>query len=148
MEEDLLQRVNAEDLLSYGFIPELVGRLPVSVGLRSLDKDGLISVLTEPRNALVKQYQALFKMDDVELVFMDDALSVAANDALEQGTGARALRSILEQTLLDVMYELPSLSNVTKCVVGPDAIRGAGGVELITASEESAPFASQERKSA
>ena len=147
-EEDLLQRVTAEDLLSYGFIPELVGRLPVSVALRSLDEDGLISVLTEPRNALVKQYQALFKMDDVELVFDDDALAAAANRALEQGTGARALRSILEHTLLDVMYELPSLSNVAKCVVGANAIRGDGEVELVTTAEESAPFAPQERKSA
>ena len=147
-EEDLLQRVSAEDLLSYGFIPELVGRLPVSVALRSLDSDGLISVLTEPRNALVKQYQALFRMDDVELAFTDDALAAAANGALEQGTGARALRSILEHTLLDVMYELPSLSNVTKCVVGADAVRGAGEVELVTASDESVPFAPQERKSA
>ena len=146
-EEDLLQRVSAEDLLSYGFIPELVGRLPVSVGLRSLDRDGLISVLTEPRNALVKQYQALFKMDDVELAFTEDALTAAANGALEQGTGARALRSILEQTLLDVMYELPSLSHVTKCVVSADAIDG-GEVELISADEERVPFAPQERKSA
>ena len=147
-EEDMLQRVNAEDLLAYGFIPELVGRLPVSVGLRSLDRDGLISVLTEPRNALVKQYQALFKMDDVELAFTDDALTAAANGALEQGTGARALRSILEQTLLDVMYELPSLSHVTKCVVGAGAILGEVEVELVASGDERVPFAAQERKSA
>ena len=147
-EEDMLQRVNAEDLLAYGFIPELVGRLPVSVGLRSLDRDGLISVLTEPRNALVKQYQALFKMDDVELAFTDDALTAAANGALEQGTGARALRSILEQTLLDVMYELPSLSHVTKCVVGAGAILGEVEVELVASGDERVPFAPQERKSA
>ncbi len=147
-EEDMLQRVNAEDLLAYGFIPELVGRLPVSVGLRSLDRDGLISVLTEPRNALVKQYQALFKMDDVELVFTDDALTAAANGALEHGTGARALRSILEQTLLDVMYELPSLSHVTKCVVGAGAILGEVEVELIASGDERVSFAAQERKSA
>ena len=147
-EEDMLQLVSAEDLLAYGFIPELVGRLPVSVGLRSLDRDGLISVLTEPRNALVKQYQALFKMDNVELVFTDDALVAAANGALEQGTGARALRSILERTLLDVMYELPSISHVTKCVVVAEAILGNGEVELIASGGQRVSFAPQERKSA
>ena len=147
-EEDMLQLVSAEDLLAYGFIPELVGRLPVSVGLRSLDRDGLISVLTEPRNALVKQYQTLFKMDNVELVFTDDALVAAANGALEQGTGARALRSILERTLLDVMYELPSISHVTKCVVGAEAILGNGEVELIASGGQRVSFVPQERKSA
>jgi len=148
IEENMLQRVNAEDLLSYGFIPELVGRLPVCVGLRSLDKDTLISVLTEPRNSLVKQYQALFRMDDVELVFTDDAMAAAAAGALEQGTGARALRSILEQTLLDVMYELPSLSQVTKCIVDADAIRGDAEVRLVDSGDQQVPFAPLERKSA
>jgi ATP-dependent Clp protease ATP-binding subunit ClpX len=148
IEENMLQRVNAEDLLSYGFIPELVGRLPVCVGLQSLDKDALISVLTEPRNALVKQYQALFRMDDVELVFTDDAMVAAADGALFQGTGARALRSILEQTLLDVMYELPSLSQVTKCIVDADAIRGDAEVRLVDSGDQQVPFAPLERKSA
>ena len=148
VDEDLLQRVNADDLLAYGFIPELVGRLPVCVGLRSLDKDALISVLTEPKNAFVKQYQALFKMDDVELAFTDDALDAAADEALKHGTGARGLRSILEQTLLDVMYELPSLSQVTKCIVDADAILGKSDVSLSDSNDVPVQMETQEKKSA
>jgi ATP-dependent Clp protease ATP-binding subunit ClpX len=148
VDEDLLQRVNADDLLAYGFIPELVGRLPVCVGLRSLDKDALISILTEPKNAFVKQYQALFKMDDVELAFTDDALDTAADEALKHGTGARGLRSILEQTLLDVMYELPSLSQVNKCIVDADAILGKSDVSLSDSNDVPVQMETREKKSA
>jgi ATP-dependent Clp protease ATP-binding subunit ClpX len=147
-DEDVLHHVVADDLLTYGFIPELVGRLPVTVSLAKLDKDALIQVLTEPKNALVKQYQALFHMDDVELEFTDEALSAAAEAALEHGTGARGLRSVLEQTLLDVMYELPSLSEVSRCVVEEDAIMGASEVTLLTENAEPVPLPSRERKSA
>ena len=133
---ELLNQVIADDLLNYGFIPELVGRLPVSVGLSKLDKGALVKVLTEPKDALVKQYQTLFSMDGVELEFTEKAISAAADEALKQGTGARGLRSVLENTLLDVMYELPSLSGVTRCMVDEDAILGTGVVTLITENGE------------
>jgi ATP-dependent Clp protease ATP-binding subunit ClpX len=132
----LLNQVIADDLLNYGFIPELVGRLPVSVGLSKLDQDALVKVLTEPKDALVKQYQALFNMDEVELEFSEKALVATAKEALKQGTGARGLRSVLESTLLDVMYELPSMSGVSRCSVDEDAILGTGEVTLITENAE------------
>ena len=119
-----LTQVIPEDLLQFGFIPEMVGRLPVTVGLESLDKDSLVRVLTEPRNAIAKQYQQLFSMDDVELEFTTEALEAAAERALEHQTGARCLRYVIEDTLLDVMYDLPSLDQVVRCVVGRDAIEG------------------------
>ena len=124
MEGSALTHVIPEDLLQYGFIPEMVGRLPVTVGLESLDKDSLVRVLTEPKNAIVKQYQQLFRMDDVELEFTPDALEAAAERALEHQTGARCLRYVIEDTLLDVMYDLPSLDEVVRCVVDRDAIEG------------------------
>ena len=108
--EKLFESASADDLLGYGFIPEFVGRLPVVVSLESLDKDALVRVLIEPKNALVRQYQCLFKMDDIELEFTEDALDATAEEAQKYKTGARGLRTILEQTLLDVMYELPSLN--------------------------------------
>ena len=119
-----LTQVVPEDLLQYGFIPEMVGRLPVTVGLEPLDKDSLVRVLTEPKNAIVKQYEQLFSMDGVELEFTPDALQAAAERALEQQTGARCLRYVIEDTLLDVMYDLPSLDDVVRCVVDRDAIEG------------------------
>ena len=146
--DDVLQYVNPDDLLEYGFIPEFVGRLPVCVSLRSLDKQALIQVLTEPKNAFVKQYQCLFEMDDVELVFTEKALEASAEQALLQKTGARGLRTVLEQTLLDVMYELPSMSGVTRCVVDADAIVGNADVSLLTADGEEIPMPSTEQKSA
>ena len=146
--EDMLEQTSADDLLNYGFIPELVGRLPVSVSLRSLDKEDLVRVLVEPKNAFVKQYQALFNMDDVELTFTDEALVAAADEALEHGTGARGLRAILEQTLLDVMYELPSSNGITRCIVDDDAIRGKAPVSLMNGTGEGVPMPSREKKSA
>ena len=143
-----LDHLNADDLISYGFIPELVGRLPVSVGLNSLDKEALIKVLTEPKNSFVKQYQALFQMDEVDLVFTDDALSAASDEALKQKTGARGLRSILEKTLLDVMYELPTLPGVTQAMVDAEAILGKHEVRLVTADGETVPMPAHEQKSA
>ena len=119
-----LTQVIPEDLLQYGFIPEMVGRLPVTVGLESLDRDSLIRVLTEPQNAIVKQYQKLFSMDSVELEFTPDALEAAAERALDHQTGARCLRYVIEDTLLDVMYDLPSLEGVKRCVVDRDSIEG------------------------
>ena len=119
---EALEHLTADDLLNYGFIPELVGRLPISVNLSKLDKDALIKVLTEPKDALIKQYQALFKMDDVELEFTSEAIAATADQALQLKTGARGLRSILEQVLLDVMYELPSFKEIIRCKVDEGAI--------------------------
>ena len=126
-----LQFVTPEDLLQFGFIPEMVGRLPVTVSLEPLDRDDLLRVLTEPKNAIVKQYQQLFSMDGVELEFTPDGLEAAAERAHEHHTGARCLRYVIEETLLDVMYELPSLGNVVRCVVGRDAIEGNSNPCLI-----------------
>ena len=131
--DDIKERVSADDLLGFGFIPELVGRLPVVVNTRSLDLQAMIQVLTEPKNALVKQYQAMFKMDDVELEFTDEALETTSDLAMAQGTGARGLRTILEHTLLDVMYELPTMKEVVRCRVSSDAMRNEADVELTTA---------------
>jgi ATP-dependent Clp protease ATP-binding subunit ClpX len=146
--DEVLERCGPEDVLEYGFIPEFVGRLPVIATLKSLDEEALIKVLTEPKNAFVRQYQTLFKMDEVELVFTDDALVAAAKAALKQNTGARGLRSILEQTLLDIMYELPTMSDVSRCTVDADAILGKSPVALETASGERILMPSSEQKSA
>src|SRR6202051_3701312 len=112
-----LADVLPEDLLKFGLIPEFVGRLPVVGVVHNLDKDALMRILIEPKNALVKQYQKFFHFDDVELVFSDDALDAIADEALKRATGARGLRAILEEVLLEVMYDLPSRTDVQKCVV-------------------------------
>ncbi len=122
--DELLARATHDDLLTYGLIPEFVGRIPVMVALQSLDKAALVRILTEPKNALTKQFQEFFALDNVELVFTDDALEAAAEEALRHKTGARGLRTVLEDCLLDVMYEIPSRGDVKKCVVDADAIRG------------------------
>lgn len=127
----IVDHVNSEDLLKYGFIPEFVGRLPVVVGLEALDMDSLVKVLTEPKNAFVKQYQCLFAMDNVSLEFTPEALVTAAEIALNNKTGARGLRTILEKTLLDAMYQIPDLSSITKCIVSSEAIKGDSAVSMI-----------------
>ena len=135
-EGSILNHVTPEDLLAYGFIPEMVGRLPVVTSLEPLDRDALVQVLTEPKNAIVKQYQHLFGIDGVELEFTRDALEASADRALGHQTGARSLRYIVEEALLDVMYELPSLENVVRCVVDRGTIEGLGGPTLTTESGE------------
>jgi len=120
---ELLQQVNAYDLLHYGLIPEFVGRLPVVVSVEPLEEDDMVRILTEPRNALVRQYQKLLALDDVHLEFSDDALRVAAREAMESSMGARALRAIIEETLLDVMYEVPSHPEIKEWTVGAEQIR-------------------------
>ena len=122
--DELLTHVAPDDLLEYGLIPEFVGRLPVIVPLQSLDKQALLAILTEPKNALVKQFQRFFALDGVELVFTDDALEAAAEEALHHKMGARSLRTVVEDALLDVMYEIPSHPDIKKCVVDAEAIRG------------------------
>jgi ATP-dependent Clp protease ATP-binding subunit ClpX len=127
---NLLALVTQDDLMRYGLIPELVGRLPVMVTLEPLDQRALIDVLTKPRNAIIKQYQRLLGLDGVELVVTDDALRAAADEAMKQGSGARALRSIVERTLMDVMYEIPSRRDIRKVVVDALAVRGQAGPKL------------------
>ena len=114
---EILQEIEPEDLLKFGLIPEFVGRLPVIATLNDLDKDTLVTILTTPRNALVKQYQRLFDMEDVSLKFMDNALEAIAEKAVDRKTGARGLRSILEDILLDTMFELPNLDSVEEVVI-------------------------------
>ena len=144
--DEIRQHVNSDDLIDYGFITEFVGRLPVVVRLNALHQEDLVRVLTEPKNAFVRQYQALFDMDDVELIFTDDALEEAAAQAICQKTGARGLRTILEQTLLDVMYELPGASDIEKCVVDAGAINGASPVMLVTRDGRQIPVEIEDSK--
>jgi ATP-dependent Clp protease ATP-binding subunit ClpX len=131
---DLLKSVEPEDLIKYGLIPEFVGRLPVLATLEELDEHALIQILTEPKNALIKQYQRLFHMEGVELEVRTGALGAVAKRALARKTGARGLRSILEQILLDTMYELPTLDNVSKVVVDESMV-SADGKPLLIYSE-------------
>ena len=135
-EGSVLSQVTQQDLLEFGLIPEMVGRLPVVSSLEHLDREDLIRVLTEPKNAIVKQYQHLFSIDNVELEFTADALAAAADRALDHYTGARCLRYIVEETLLDVMYDLPSLKHVTRCLVDCDAVEGHGTPTLLTQTGE------------
>jgi ATP-dependent Clp protease ATP-binding subunit ClpX len=118
----LMREVTHDDLLQYGLIPEFVGRLPMVVALETLDKDAMIRILTEPKNALIKQFQRFFALDGVELIFTPEALEACAVEAIEQKTGARGLRTVLEDTLLEVMYEIPSRGDVKKCVVSAESI--------------------------
>ena len=134
----LLLSLIPDDLLEYGLIPELVGRIPVTAPLHPLDEPALLRVLTEPRNAVIKQYQRLFNMDNVELSFTTSALEAAASEAMKRKTGARGLRSIIEETLLDVMYELPSLKRVARCIVDADTITGQRPPLLLKASGQPA----------
>jgi ATP-dependent Clp protease ATP-binding subunit ClpX len=131
--DELLTHVAPDDLLEYGLIPEFVGRLPLIVSLHSLDKQAMIAILTEPKNALVKQFQRFFALDGVELVFTEDALEAAAEEALRHKMGARGLRTVVEDTLLDVTYEIPSHPNINKCVVNAEAIHGRRRPILLSA---------------
>ncbi len=123
-EAELLRQVSPEDLIAYGIIPELVGRLPVTVTVDPLDRDALIAILTEPKNAITRQFRQLMALDGVELTFTDDALEATADKALRQETGARGLRTIIESVLLDVMYEVPSRSDIRRVVINADVING------------------------
>jgi len=121
---ELLATVEPSDLIKYGLIPEFIGRLPVIATLEELDEEALVKILTEPRNALVKQYAKLFDMENIKIEFRDEAIKEAAQMALKRKTGARGLRSIMEQALLDTMFNLPSLKNVSQVIVDAEAIRG------------------------
>ncbi len=122
--DQLLALARPEDLLKYGLIPEFVGRFPILTTLSDLSTEDMIRVLTEPKNALIKQYQALFELDDVQLEFTDGAVKSIASRAVSMKTGARALRSILEQVMLDLMYDVPALKNVQKVMITEKVIQG------------------------
>ncbi|MEG1501321.1 MAG: ATP-dependent Clp protease ATP-binding subunit ClpX, partial [Clostridiales bacterium] len=124
MSDNILEKILPEDLLKYGLIPEFVGRLPILVTLQSLDEQSLVRVLTEPRNALIKQYSKLLEMDGVELNFEDEALLAVAAEAVKRNTGARGLRAILETMMLDVMFDVPSRTDVYKCIITKDVVEG------------------------
>ena len=130
--------VEPEDLVKFGLIPEFIGRLPVLATLTELDLAALMQILSQPKNALVKQFAALFQMEDVELEFREDALKAIAQKAMERKTGARGLRSILEGVLLDTMYELPSMQDVSKVVIDETVIRGESQPILIYENPEKA----------
>ena len=118
----LLKQLTHDDLLQYGLIPEFVGRLPMMVALESLDQDAMVRILTEPKNALVRQFQRFFAMDGVELVLTPEAMAACADEAIHHRTGARGLRTVLEDTLMETMYEAPSRPEIKKCVINADTI--------------------------
>jgi ATP-dependent Clp protease ATP-binding subunit ClpX len=132
---ELLAMVLPEDLLKFGLIPEFIGRLPIVVTLNALDEESLMKILTEPRNALLKQYQKIFQMDGVDLVFTKEAVSCIAREAQKRKTGARALRSILEEVMLDIMYEVPSLPSIRKCIITAEVIEKKAEPTLIFVEE-------------
>lgn len=138
-DKEIMSQVRPEDLLKFGLIPEFVGRLPVMVTLSSLDEEALMRILTEPKNALVRQYTKLLGFDNVELEFTEGALRAIARQALARKSGARGLRAIIEGVMMDTMYELPSMENVRKCIITEDVVLGKIPPELIYADPEPLP---------
>ena len=147
--EEILKEVMPQDFIKFGLIPEFIGRVPVVVSLDALDEDALVRILQEPKNSLVKQYKALMDMDGVDLEFEPDALREVAKTAMERKTGARGLRSVIEKTMMDVMYEAPSNENMKKCVITKDAVTGKGKpVVTIEENPEKKPARSSKRRGA
>jgi ATP-dependent Clp protease ATP-binding subunit ClpX len=141
---EILTHVMPEDLLKYGLIPEFVGRLPVITNVHNLDRDALVDILTKPKNALVKQYRRFFEFDGVELEFQPDALQAIADQAILRGTGARGLRAIMEEVLLNVMYELPSRQDINKCLIDRDVVMSGVNPTLVP-REQQQPRVRKER---
>ena len=142
---DVIEQVMPEDLIGYGLIPEFIGRLPVMTTVADLDKESLVRVLTEPKNAIVKQYEKFFEMDGVELVITEDALDAIAEQAMKRGTGARGLRAIMEEVLLDTMYELPARSDVARVVIDGSVVRERVNPTLVPITELGATELPEER---
>jgi ATP-dependent Clp protease ATP-binding subunit ClpX len=136
---EMFKELEPEDLLKFGLIPEFVGRLPVLATLEDLDQDALVIILTQPKNALVKQYQRLFDLEDTQLTFTDEALQAIAKRAIERKTGARGLRSILEEILLDTMFDLPGMENVDEIVVNEEAVTTKAGPLVIYGDTQREP---------
>lgn len=130
-ENEILKQLLPQDLLKFGLIPEFVGRLPIIATLKELDKQALLDIITKPKNSLVKQYKKLFEIDHVDLEFEDDALDAIVDKAIERKTGARGLRSILEEIMRDIMFEIPSNPKIEKCIITKDTIKKGGKPELI-----------------
>jgi ATP-dependent Clp protease ATP-binding subunit ClpX len=137
-EDEILQLVQPDDMVKYGLIPELVGRLPMIAALKPLDENAMLKILTEPKNSIIKQFKKLFMMEGVELEFEKEALQLIVQKAIERKTGARALRSIVEATLLDIMYELPSKTNVEKCLITKDTVANGAPPIYIESNKKSA----------
>ncbi len=125
-----------QDLLKFGLIPEFVGRLPIIATSKELDRQALIDIVTKPKNALVKQYKKLFKLDDVELEFEQDALEAIVDKAIERKTGARGLRSIIEDIMRDIMYEIPSNPQIEKCIITKNTVEGTDKPIIVLKNEE------------
>ena len=138
---EVLRDVQAEDLLHFGLIPEFVGRLPVVATLNELNEEALIAILTQPKNALVKQYQKLFEFEDVHLRFTDGALRAVARQAMKRKSGARGLRSILENVMLDLMYDIPSRNDVEECVINEEVIEQGSNPLMVIKQEPEAESA-------
>ena len=128
---ELYAEVTPQDLVKYGLIPEFVGRVPICVALEGLGREALIRILTEPKSALVRQYQKLFGYDHVKLTFEREAVEAIADRALERRTGARGLRSIMEKVMMDIMYQIPSDPTITQCVVTREAVEGTSGPMVV-----------------
>ena len=132
---DVFSNVLPEDLLKFGMIPEFIGRLPVITSVDALDHDALMQILTEPKNALTKQYQKLFELDGVELEFTEEALTAVAEQAIKRGTGARGLRAIMEEVLLTVMFDTPSRKDIARVIITPESVTDQAPPTLILRSE-------------
>ncbi len=143
---NILAKIMPEDLLKFGLIPEFVGRLPITVTLDALDEDALVQILTEPRNALVKQYQKMLQMDSVELEFKEDAIRAVAREAIRRNTGARALRAIIEDIMLDVMYDMPSRSDIAKCVITREVVDAHEAPLLVTSQDRNKARAKKQKE--
>ena len=128
---EIMQNVQQHDILKFGIIPELIGRLPIITPLNSLGKDDLVRILTEPKNALTKQYKALLALDDVELIFEEDALGAIADKAIEMEIGARGLRSVMEGVMLEVMYHVPSDKSIERVIISGECIRENKAPQII-----------------
>src|SRR2546430_563101 len=136
---DLLAMIQPEDLLKYGLIPEFVGRLPVIATLHDLDEPALVRILKEPKNAIIKQYQKYFDLEKVRLKFTDDAVAAISREALKRGTGARGLRAILEEVMLEIMYDLPSIQGLKECIITREVILNHERPLLVTEAQEQSP---------
>ena len=143
---DILKNILPQDLVKYGLIPEIIGRMPVVATLKSLDEGALIKILTEPKNALTKQYEYMLKLDGVELEFTPEALDAIAKKAIEQETGARGLRAIVETFMNDIMYQVPSEENIEKCIITKDTVNGTGKPEYIYKEDKNTDKKSTKKK--
>lgn len=141
--DNIFHETHPDDLKHYGLIPEFIGRFPVIASLEQLDVDALVSILTEPKNALVRQYRQLFSYDNVQLEFTDDALMAIAELALERGTGARGLKGVLENLLQKTMFDLPSHNDIERCVVDANAVRGQGDIQLVLKEDKQVNISEQ-----